>query len=73
MFNKDHIWVAGKQTDEILLGKFGMKTLDSRFVSPCDRENDDECLSLSRVIIITSVMRNELVVSTIAMVPNGWA
>lgn len=30
MFDKDHISMALKQAEEILLGKYGMKTLDPK-------------------------------------------
>ena len=33
MFDKTHIWSALKQVESILLGKYGMKTLDPRSVS----------------------------------------
>jgi glycogen debranching enzyme len=29
MFDKDHIWLALKQAELLLLGKYGMKTLDT--------------------------------------------
>ena len=32
MFNKTHIWAALKQVETILVGKYGVKTLDPRFV-----------------------------------------
>ena len=30
MFNKTNIWLALKQVETILLGKYGIKTLDPR-------------------------------------------
>jgi glycogen debranching enzyme len=30
MFDKTHIWLALKQVETILLGKYGIKTLDPR-------------------------------------------
>ena len=78
MFDKTHIWSALKQVESILLGKYGMKTLDPRSVS---------CLSLSDrleqlfaaitttwLTMSTTTIRttfNVPVVSTITMDPNG--
>lgn len=33
MFDKDHVWSALTQVEKILLGKYGMKTLDPRLTS----------------------------------------
>lgn len=49
MFNKDHIWLCLKQFDEILLGKYGIKTLDpSDFNYVGYYVNDDDSYEYKR-------------------------
>lgn len=33
MFDKTHVWLALEQVEAVLLGKYGMKTLDPRYTS----------------------------------------
>lgn len=53
MFNKDHIWLPLKQTEEIRLGSFGVKTWDPRSLLSL---LDDDDARLFLVIPSTSLM-----------------